>query len=185
MHHITATQQGLHIFVHLLKFQVKDKYIKNQIWDTAGQERYCAITAAYFRNAAGALLVYDITDWKSFENIKHWMEVLKEHAGNDMAILLVGNKLDLYHLRKVSTEEAKLFAEENKIAFIETSALDSTNIDAAFSSINAKIYESYVNADTNSTHKKIGRRRSTLTRNPARSSKGSGRQLAERQGCCQ
>ena len=78
------------------------------------------------------------------------MTILKEYADKDIAILLVGNKSDLHCLRAVPTEEAKLFAEENKFAFIETSALDSTNVDAAFSSINANIDKSCINVYPNS-----------------------------------
>ncbi len=86
---------------------------------TAGQERYRAITSAYYRGAVGALLVYDITKPQSFVNSERWLKELREHADDDIVIMLVGNKSDLKHVRAVSTEEAISFAEENNLFFIE------------------------------------------------------------------
>ena len=111
------------------------KLIKAQIWDTAGQERYRAITSAYYRGAVGALLVFDISKSSSFENIEKWLKELKEHADPKMVVMLVGNKSDLRHLRAVKTEDAASFAEKNGLAFIETSALDSSNVEVAFQRI--------------------------------------------------
>ena len=108
------------------------KNIKAQIWDTAGQERYRAITSAYYRGALGALLVYDISKKTSFENVEKWLKELKEHSDPNIVLMLVGNKSDLKHLRAVKTEEASAFAEKNGLAFLETSALDSCNVEIAF-----------------------------------------------------
>merc|ERR1712211_36727 len=77
------------------------KIIKAQIWDTAGQERYRAITSAYYRGAVGALLVYDISKQATFKNVERWLTELREHADNNIVIMLVGNKSDLKHLRAV------------------------------------------------------------------------------------
>lgn len=115
--------------------QVDGKTIKAQIWDTAGQERYRAITAAYYRGAVGALLVYDIAKHLTYENVERWLRELRDHADQNIVIMLVGNKSDLRHLRAVLTDEAKAFAERNGLSFIETSALDSTNVDNAFQNI--------------------------------------------------
>uniref|UniRef100_A0A3P8SLI4 small monomeric GTPase n=1 Tax=Amphiprion percula TaxID=161767 RepID=A0A3P8SLI4_AMPPE len=115
--------------------QVDSKTIKAQIWDTAGQERYRAITSAYYRGAVGALLVYDIAKHLTYENVERWLKELRDHADNNIVIMLVGNKSDLRHLRAVPTDEARAFAEKNTISFIETSALDSTNVEEAFKSI--------------------------------------------------
>ena len=90
--------------------KVSGKTIKAQIWDTAGQERYRAITSAYYRGAVGALLVYDITKKQTFDNTERWLTELREHADEDIVILLVGNKSDLRHIRAVSTEEGAAFA---------------------------------------------------------------------------
>lgn len=90
--------------------QVDSKTIKAQIWDTAGQERYRAITSAYYRGAVGALLVYDISKGVTFENVNRWLKELRDHADQNIVIMLVGNKSDLRHLRAVPTEDAKKFA---------------------------------------------------------------------------
>jgi small GTP-binding protein len=120
--------------------QVDGKTIKAQIWDTAGQERYRAITSAYYRGAVGALLVYDIAKHLTYENVERWLKELRDHADQNIVIMLVGNKSDLRHLRAVPTDEAKAFAEKNNLSFIETSALDSTNVEMAFQNILTEIY---------------------------------------------
>ncbi|EIN08001.1 GTPase [Punctularia strigosozonata HHB-11173 SS5] len=119
---------------------VDGKTIKAQIWDTAGQERYRAITAAYYRGAVGALLVYDITKHGSYTNVTRWLKELRDHADANIVIMLVGNKSDLKHLRAVPTDEAKAFSTENGLSFIETSALDATNVESAFQTTLTDIY---------------------------------------------
>ncbi|KAG2489602.1 hypothetical protein HYH03_011882 [Edaphochlamys debaryana] len=120
--------------------QVDGKTIKAQIWDTAGQERYRAITSAYYRGAVGALLVYDITKSVTFENVERWLKELRDHADSNIVIMLVGNKSDLKHLRDVQTEVAQAFCEREGLSFIETSALESTNVEKAFQQILTEIY---------------------------------------------
>ncbi|KAK3169954.1 hypothetical protein OEA41_009339 [Lepraria neglecta] len=120
--------------------QVDAKTIKAQIWDTAGQERYRAITSAYYRGAVGALLVYDISKHQTYENVQRWLKELRDHADANIVIMLVGNKSDLRHLRAVPTEEAKQFASDNNLSFIETSALDASNVELAFQNILTEIY---------------------------------------------
>lgn len=78
--------------------------------DTAGQERYRAITSAYYRGAVGALLVYDIAKHLTYENVERWLRELRDHADQNIVIMLVGNKSDLRHLRAVPTDEARAFA---------------------------------------------------------------------------
>jgi len=119
---------------------VDGKTLKAQIWDTAGQERYRAITAAYYRGAVGALLVYDIAKHATYVNVTRWLKELRDHADSNIVIMLVGNKSDLKHLRAVPTEEAKSFATENGLSFIETSALDASNVESAFQTILTDIY---------------------------------------------
>ncbi|KAI8882967.1 rab11 protein [Backusella circina FSU 941] len=120
--------------------QVDNKVIKAQIWDTAGQERYRAITSAYYRGAVGALLVYDISKHSTYESVGRWLKELRDHADSNIVIMLVGNKSDLRHLRAVPTDDAKQFASENGLSFIETSALDSTNVELSFQRILTEIY---------------------------------------------
>ncbi|KII62436.1 Ras-related protein Rab-11A [Thelohanellus kitauei] len=114
--------------------------IKAQIWDTAGQERYRAITTAYYRGAVGALVVYDITKSLTFEHVANWVKELRDHADKKTVLMLIGNKSDLRHLRAVSTDEARVYAEKNNLYFLETSALDSTNVEDAFRTIILEIH---------------------------------------------
>ncbi|KAL9663812.1 hypothetical protein QQ045_019203 [Rhodiola kirilowii] len=120
--------------------QVDEKILKAQIWDTAGQERYRAITSAYYRGAVGALLVYDITRHITFENIERWLSELRGHTDSHIVIMLVGNKADLRHLRAVSVEDATAFAQKEGIFFMETSALESLNVENAFTEVLTQIY---------------------------------------------
>ncbi|PWZ55719.1 Ras-related protein RABA2a [Zea mays] len=130
--------------------QVDGKTIKAQIWDTAGQERYRAITSAYYRGAAGALLVYDVTRADTFESAARWLRELRDHAdGRGAAVMLVGNKTDLarsgsrsrhHHPRAVPRGDAAALAEREGLSFVETSALDATNVDAAFETLLTEIY---------------------------------------------
>ncbi|KAK1405255.1 putative small GTPase superfamily, P-loop containing nucleoside triphosphate hydrolase [Heracleum sosnowskyi] len=119
---------------------VDDKVVKAQIWDTAGQERYRAITSAYYRGAVGALLVYDVTRHVTFENLERWLKELRDHTDANIVIMLVGNKSDLRHLRAVSTEDAKAFAEKEATYFMETSALESMNVDDAFTEVLTQVH---------------------------------------------
>ncbi|RWV82693.1 hypothetical protein GW17_00055786 [Ensete ventricosum] len=126
--------------------RVEDKVIKAQIWDTAGQERFGfltslpPITSAYYRGAVGALIVYDITRHVTFENIERWLKELRDHTDSNIVIMLVGNKADLRHLRAVNTEDAKDFSEKENAFFMETSALESMNVENAFTEVLTQIY---------------------------------------------
>lgn len=120
--------------------QADSKTIKAQIWDTAGQERYRAITSAYYRGAVGALLVYDISKRITYDNVSRWLKELRDHADQNIVIMLVGNKKDLRHMRQVQTDEAKDFCKTHKLFFIETSALADSNVGMAFETILKEIY---------------------------------------------
>ena len=120
---------------------IDGKILKAQIWDTAGQERFRAITSAYYKGAVGALVVYDITRQPTFENVDVWLKELREHSQADIVVMLVGNKSDNRHKRKVSTEDAVAFSEKHGLAFLETSALEGTGVDLAFRQILTEIYQ--------------------------------------------
>ncbi|XP_030530866.2 ras-related protein Rab2BV-like [Rhodamnia argentea] len=120
--------------------QVDGKTVKAQIWDTAGQERYRAITSAYYRGAVGALLVYDITKRRTFDNVQRWLRELRDHADSNIVIMLAGNKSDLNHLRAVSAETAEAMAERENLSFLETSAREAFNIENAFQKVLLDIY---------------------------------------------
>ncbi|XP_051125612.1 ras-related protein YPT3 [Andrographis paniculata] len=120
---------------------IDGKVIKAQIWDTAGQERYRAITSAYYRGAVGALLVYDVTRRATFENVLRWLKELRDHTDPSIVVMLIGNKSDLRHLVAVSTEDGRELAERESLYFMETSALEATNVDNAFSEVLTQIHQ--------------------------------------------
>lgn len=98
------------------------------------------MTSAYYRGAVGAMLVYDITKRQSFDHIPRWLEELRGHADKNIVIILIGNKTDLEDQRAVPTEDAKEFAEKEGLFFLETSALESTNVENAFLTVLTEIF---------------------------------------------
>ncbi|KAL7130425.1 hypothetical protein ABFS83_13G133300 [Erythranthe nasuta] len=122
------------------KIEINGKEIKAQIWDTAGQERFRAVTSAYYRGAVGALLVYDISRRQTFESIGRWLNELHTHSDMNVVTILVGNKTDLRDAREVRISEGKALAEAQGLFFIETSALDSSNVGVAFQTVVREIF---------------------------------------------
>ena len=122
--------------------------IKAQIWDTAGQEKYKAITGAYYKGSKGALVVYDITQKKTFENIEKWVNDLKAAGDPKITIILIGNKNDLDDKRQVSKDRGEEKARSFGCAFLETSAYSGDNIDKAFNLMVKEIYEKFSNDST-------------------------------------
>jgi len=116
-----------------------DYIVKFEIWDTAGQERYRSLAPMYYRGAAAALVVYDITSHESFTGAKTWIEELQRQGSADIVIGLAGNKMDLESKREVSKEEAKQYAQENNCIFFETSAKTGENVNAIFHQIAQKL----------------------------------------------
>ncbi|KAI0482449.1 ras-domain-containing protein [Xylariaceae sp. FL0804] len=119
--------------------ELDGKRVKLQIWDTAGQERFRTITTAYYRGAMGILLVYDVTDQRSFENIRTWFSNVEQHATEGVNKILIGNKCDWEEKRVVSTEQGEALARELGIPFLEVSAKSNINIDKAFYNLAADI----------------------------------------------
>lgn len=119
--------------------ELDGKTIKLQIWDTAGQERFRTITSSYYRGAHGIIVVYDITDQESFNNVKQWLQEIDRYACENVNKLLVGNKCDLTAKRAVETQAAKEYADQLGIPFLETSAKSSTNVEQAFLTMASEI----------------------------------------------
>jgi len=115
-----------------------EKTFKLQIWDTAGQERFRSLTTAYYRGANGIIIVYDVTDQTSFDNVKQWISAVNTLEGPK--ILIAGNKMDLISQKVVDTNVAKNFAEEHSALFIELSAKNKINVDKAFQDLVKAIY---------------------------------------------
>lgn len=101
-------------------------------WDTAGQERFRTITSSYYRGAHGIIVVYDVTDLESFNNVKQWLHEITKYANENVNKLLVGNKSDLTSKRAVTHDQGEEFAKSMGIDFVETSAKNSINVDKAF-----------------------------------------------------
>ena len=131
----------------LKTLEVNGKKVKLQIWDTAGQERFKNITASYYRGGNGVLVVYDITERESFDNLTSWLIEIEKNANKNVYKLLIGNKCDLEDKRKVTYQEGKDFAESNGMKFIETSAKDNTKVQEAFELLTSEIMKSAVNKD--------------------------------------
>ncbi|XP_033110086.1 ras-related protein Rab-10-like isoform X3 [Anneissia japonica] len=123
--------------------ELNGKKIKLQIWDTAGQERFHTITTSYYRGAMGIMLVYDITQEKTFDNIAKWLRNIQEHANEDVEKMLLGNKCDMDDKRMVSKERGESIARENGIKFMETSAKTNINVETAFMTLAEDILKKY------------------------------------------
>lgn len=98
------------------------------------------MTSAYYRGAVGAMLVYDMTKRQSFDHMSRWLEELRAHADKNIVVMLIGNKSDLGTLRAVPTEDAQEFAERENLCFMETSALEATNVESAYLTVLTDIY---------------------------------------------
>jgi len=118
---------------------VDDCVVKFEIWDTAGQERYHSLAPMYYRGAAAAIVVYDITNKQSYVRAKSWVKELQRQGSPNIVIALAGNKLDIAERRQVEIEEAKSYADENNIFFMETSAKTSHNVIELFKTIAKKL----------------------------------------------
>lgn len=119
--------------------ELDGKTVKLQIWDTAGQERFRTITSSYYRGAHGIIIVYDVTDRQSFQNVEHWLKEIDKYATGNVNKLLVGNKSDLQSKKVVTYDEAKEFADKHGIKFLETSAKNSHNVEQAFQTMATEI----------------------------------------------
>ncbi|OIW03960.1 hypothetical protein TanjilG_30236 [Lupinus angustifolius] len=129
--------------------EMDGKRIKLQIWDTAGQERFRTITTAYYRGAMGILLVYDVTDESSFNNIRNWIRNIEQHASDNVNKILVGNKADMDESKRaVPTSKGQALADEYGIKFFETSAKTNLNVEEVFFSIAKDIKQRLADTDT-------------------------------------
>ena len=135
------TQATIGVELSTKNYTFDNNEVKVQIWDTAGQEKYRSITSSYYKGAHGCLLVYDITRKATFENIDKWLAEIKLSSNNEINMILIGNKCDLEDKREVSIEEAQNKAKLLNMAFMETSALNGTNVEKAFNELVNNVYQ--------------------------------------------
>lgn len=148
------------------------KVIKLQIWDTAGQERFRTITSSYYRGAHGIIVVYDVTDMSSFNNVKTWMNEIDRFASEGVNKLLVGNKCDMVSKKAVDYDTAKQYAESLGIPFLETSAKNSHNVEQAFLTMASKIKS------------RVGSQQSVQAPSSATVKVGGAQKVESSGGCC-
>ena len=112
--------------------EVNNKKVRIQIWDTAGQENFRCITRSYYRSAVVALIVFDLTSARSFDQLEEWFDELKQNSASDIILGLIGNKVDLVDERVVNAEEAKKIAAAHGAVYAETSAFDLHSLEEVF-----------------------------------------------------
>ena len=149
MRYVDNTFQEIHMSTIGLDYKLKTvqledgKMVKIQIWDTAGQDRFRSITKNYYKGAHGIVLIYDVTNKKSFENVSNWINQIREEVSDKVTIVLVGNKIDEEEKRVVTTEQGKKMADDFKLMFFECSAKTGVNIDSTFNELVKKTLENY------------------------------------------
>eukprot|EP00521_Asterionellopsis_glacialis_P014544 CAMPEP_0195290814 /NCGR_PEP_ID=MMETSP0707-20130614/6534_1 /TAXON_ID=33640 /ORGANISM="Asterionellopsis glacialis, Strain CCMP134" /LENGTH=220 /DNA_ID=CAMNT_0040350995 /DNA_START=70 /DNA_END=732 /DNA_ORIENTATION=- len=134
--------------------KLDNKTVKLQIWDTAGQERFRTITSAYYRGADGIIMVYDVTSTESFDHVNDWLKEVNRYAAEGTSKLLVGNKSDRTSDKVVTTDQAKEFADELGIPFLETSAKSAKNVEEAFLTMAGALIKQRVQKDVSTAGKK-------------------------------
>lgn len=147
---------------------LNDQVIKMQIWDTAGQDRFRTLTSSYYRGAHGIIIVYDVTNKDSFDNVRQWMQEIEKFASENVNKLLVGNKSDLEEQREVTYDEGVELAKKFDIPFLEVSAKNALHVDDTFTTMATEIQARFLKEKSQKKDKKdftIGSNPSALTLN--------------------
>ena len=151
MKYTDKTFQDIHMATIGLDYRLKTmklksgKDIKLQIWDTAGQDRFRAITKNYYKGSHGIILIYDVTNLQTFENVKNWVNQIREEASTKVVIYIAANKIDMETERKVTKQEGESLAQELGFPFMETSAKSGININETFEDLVERIDKEYGN----------------------------------------
>ena len=145
---------------HSLKLN-NNTFVNLKLWDTAGTEKYRSVTRSYYKNTNGIVLIFDLTVRKSFNQLKKWVNEIKEYCPKESEIILVGNKSDCFN-RTVAKEEAKLFAKKNDYDYIETSALNGTNVLLLFETLSKKLVEKEKNNESFENKSSLFKNRKSL-----------------------
>ena len=167
MKYTGKTFQDIHMATIGLDYRLKSmklksgKNIKLQIWDTAGQDRFRAITKNYYKGSHGIILIYDVTNIQTFENVKSWVNQIREEASTNVIIYIAANKIDMEEERKVSKEEGEKLAQELGFPFMETSAKSGVNINETFDDLVERIDKVYGNAPQKNSKNKLYKAKSS------------------------
>ena len=145
MKYTDKTFQDIHMATIGLDYRLKTMKLKNgkdiklQIWDTAGQDRFRAITKNYYKGSHGIILIYDVTNLQTFENVKTWVNQIREETTTNVVIYIAANKIDMETERKVTKQEGESLAQELGFPFMETSAKSGINIHETFEDLVERI----------------------------------------------
>ncbi|CAF0749268.1 unnamed protein product [Didymodactylos carnosus] len=134
------TQSTIGVEFAYKQLNIDGRKIKTQVWDTAGQERFKTVIPQFYRGSEGALCVFDLTKPDSFDHIVSWIEEVQRHTSTEIPMILVGNKSDLVEQRKISKDQAMMLAKQQNMSYMETSAMNSTNVEQAFTTLVTAIY---------------------------------------------
>eukprot|EP00750_Incisomonas_marina_P002229 INCI12159.3.p1 GENE.INCI12159.3~~INCI12159.3.p1 ORF type:complete len:200 (+),score=35.28 INCI12159.3:176-775(+) len=132
-------------------FTVDGKTVKLEIWDTAGQERFHTITRSYYNSAQGIIVLFDTTNFESFEHVPNWLDEIRHSCREEVCIIVVGNKSDLVDKREVSHENTQLLSQELGVTILEASAQSDWNVQKSFSLLTSamiEVYESHTSGPT-------------------------------------
>lgn len=166
---------------------VDDTKVKMQVWDTAGQERFRSMAPMYYRGANAAVLVYDLTNFESFTDVKSWAHELQSRVEGELMLVVVGNKTDLATERRVETDTAKKYAKSIEASFFETSALDNTGVQEMFSAVAKRMVEQ-AKANTSSSSLRVyspeGKDQQGSAVRLGEGGGGGGQQRGRYGGCC-
>ena len=164
------------------EFKEAKKTLSFEIWDTAGQEKYRSLAKMFFKDAAVALIVYDITSKKSFDEIQnYWMNLVKENGPKNVIMYIVGNKYDLLEKEAVKEEEAREYAANQNVSFWFTSAKESTGIDELFKEIGLK----YLSPEFNNSEEVVQRKmRKNEVKKVNKEAALQDKNIPAKKGCC-
>ena len=176
---------GANFITKRVDFPQDKKVIKLEIWDTAGQERYRSLAKVFYNNAAACILVYDIANKESFnELVKYWAPELKENSPKDIILAVAGNKSDRYAESQVSEEEGKSFAKKMNAIYMRTSAKSNISIDELFNNIGNKFLNPDLEITSNLTKEEMIQKNEQDRRDKIRINKNNNSNNKTKKKCC-
>ena len=179
------TTPGANFITKKVEFPESKKTMKFEIWDTAGQERYRSLAKVFYNNASACILVYDITNKDSFEDIRdYWIPELKNNAPKNIILVLAGNKSDLYLNEQVNDEQGKTLAKKHNAIFLRTSAKLNSSIDELFNSIGNKFLNPDMEITSNLTKEEMIQKSEKLRRDKIKLNNNNNDNNNTKKKCC-